>query len=292
MNIVRYQKKYASAIKELCDALARKYAYDNHVPGWILEHKNFKGFLALENQVVVGFVGVMCMPGYNFPFGLRVHPNFFSRGVGSSLSLHVDSYALETSSVLRSVYLLDHYVMRRVVNKEKWYVIGQFLITKKDYIREKNIRHAISSYVAFACPEDLKEIFRFIKKSQLGLPAYDSMFSVDGIWYPVFCSDIFMELIEKRRLLIFCDFAKNILSVAVIGPTEYGDAVTIFRIWGDAVPAISFFEQNYHPRLFFWHVSSAEEKNARLLGFITTTAQFNKKFYESRYALIEKIRKT
>ncbi|MDO8676415.1 MAG: GNAT family N-acetyltransferase [Candidatus Azambacteria bacterium] len=289
MTIRSFSESHKKSLYQLCELLNKKYPYDNHIPPHVLSFKDFQGFVAISGDgTLIGFVGVVFKPEYAFIFGLRVHPDFLIRDVGSLLYRHITEYALKKSSVLKSAFLIENEAMQIITLNKGWRIIDKYLIVARETPFE-NYNQPISVFPALR--EELNEIINFVIKVGVGQKEYDQMFLRDKIWHPTaYSKEIFEELIISKNLLIE-RVEKNINAVCIVNKENNSDDnIKISRIWGRPEPLIDFIVKNYHPKKIKVYIGEVEKEKWQKLGFLTNLSFYKDDLFESKYALIEKRR--
>jgi len=296
MKIIPFSEKYIMDVTNICQVLTERFGYDNYIPlKDLLKSKNFQGFVALTGKnEIVGFVGVVFMEQYAFPFGLRTHPDFFRQNIGFLLSKYIAEYCFHLGyNKLRSSYLLDNISMPKIILKEDWKTIDKYLVVKKDNPSPSEINEVLVSFVA---PDILAGVLKFVHSVKTGQHIYDSMFPANSlVWYSHDSADVFKELISFNKIIVAKDYEKKMKSVAVVewGSGERG-IVNVLRIWGEAEPVFNFIINRCQPSKIKWYIAETEEDKARSLGYDTNVIFDHKseKLFESRYAIIEKLCKS
>lgn len=289
MKIIPFLDNHKKPLYQLCESLNKKYHYDNHIPPDILSSKDFEGFVAIsEDGELIGFVGVVFTPAYAYPFGLRVHPDFFKKSVGLALSKYVGEYALRKNPVIKSAFLSDNKAMQKIISADGWNSVGDYFISTKEAPFDGFV---VRNEVYTASTEELNEVINFVTRTKIGQKEYDQMFLKDLIWYPTaFSQKIFEELILFKRLLVEKK-RNNISAVCIINKKDNSNGnLEISRLWGNSESLIGFIVENYRPQKIKICVGEAEKEKWQKLGFSTALTFYNDELFESKYALIEKRR--
>lgn len=289
-KIIPYSSSNAKALDNLCDFITKKFGYESSIPLSIRNSEYFRGFFAARNdKEIVGFVGVVFMPNYAYPFGLRVHPFFFDRGIGWLLSDFISKYSFSLGfNRLVSAYLVDNEAMQIITAKSGYRIIDRYLVVTAHFPLVLP-DDGDGMVVMEASEKEISAIMEFVLGTKTGQDYYDSMFLKDLVWYPIEWSDSFVELTRLKRLFMA---KKNqlIYGVAIINFNEKQRLLEISRLWGEPLPLVSFLIRIFNPIEIKWCIAENEALKAEKIGFFTSykLKYDDERAFESRYALIEK----